>query len=211
MPLKAKTPSSNPFDNDRDVQSRRTEERPPRHHGNDDEQKHSESSRLPDRATVRGSPKLQQVMNNVKDSHVKSGGNSSIVAVDENDENAVVRFLLSNRVYGYPNSDGSVISNYGLFILNNHPLVSIFFANKHHPYNTKKRFIVFICIISFAIGLAYLFFNTSYIHLVKYLRKFRMIHYILMLYLSLSYSLLSTGLSYLNFQRKYFFLTPLQL
>ena len=160
-------PSSNPFDSGRDVEARGTEARPPRHRGNDDEHKHVESSRLPDRTDVGGSPKLQQVLKKVKDSQLKSGGNSSIVAVDENDEKAVIRFLLSNRVYGYPNSDGSVISNYGLFVINNHPLLSIFLAHRSHPYSTKKRFVVFICIISFAIGLAYLFFNTSYIHPVK--------------------------------------------
>ena len=82
-------------------------------------------------------------------------------AVDANDKNAVHRFLVSGRVYGYPNTTGSVFSNYRHYFYNNHPLFSIVLAYRGQPYNTKKRFIVFVCVLSFAIGLAYVVVNTA--------------------------------------------------
>ena len=115
---------------------------------------------------MRYSPKFENVLQKFDKSLDRNGVNSSIVAVDLNDENAVVRFLISNRVYGYPTSDGSIMSNYRHFVCNNHPLLSIVFARRCHPYNMKKRLIVFICIICFAIGLAYVFYNTDYVYQV---------------------------------------------
>jgi hypothetical protein len=114
----------------------------------------------------RKNPKFRNVLQNLDKSMDRNGVNSSIVAVDVNDENAVVRFLVSNRVYGYPNSNGSILSNYVHFVCNNHPLLSICFARRCHPYDTKKRLIVFICIVSFAIGLSYAFLNTNYVYQV---------------------------------------------
>ena len=132
--------------------------------------KNSES-RAPSQAgskeTGRKNHKLRNILQSLDQSMESNGSSSSIVAVDVEDENAVVRFLISSRVYGYPNSDGSVMSNYRHFVYNNHPLISIFFAKRGHPYNTKKRFIVYICIICFAIGLSYLFLNTNYVHEVN--------------------------------------------
>mmetsp|Transcript_33876 Transcript_33876/g.32320 ORF Transcript_33876/g.32320 Transcript_33876/m.32320 type:complete len:376 (+) Transcript_33876:320-1447(+) len=97
--------------------------------------------------------------------------NEEIVAVDLEDELSVVRFLVSNRVYGYPKSSGTMISNYMYFVLNNHPLLSICFAKRGHPYNTKKRIIVFICVLSAAITLSYVLVSTSYIYQIAMCRE----------------------------------------
>ena len=166
----SRAPQLNPFDNDYDLSLRRTEAGHRTDHVSNEEHKHSQENRSPHPSEARGNPSIKKVLNNVDDSLVKNGANSKIVAVDETDEKAVIRFLVSKRVFGYPNSNGSVISNYAFFVRNNHPLISIFLATKNHPYSMKKRLIVFVCIISFAIGLAYLVFNTKYVYQVKDLR-----------------------------------------
>ena len=89
-----------------------------------------------------------------------------VFAIDPNDKNALHRHLVSGRVYGYPNTTGTLFSNYRHYVYNNHPFFSIFLAYRGQPYNTKKRFIVFICVLSFAIGLAYLLVNTELLHQV---------------------------------------------
>lgn len=96
----------------------------------------------------------------------ETGKKVDVFAVDNNDKNAVHRFLVSGRVYGYPNTTGSVFSNYRHYFYNNHPLFSIVLAYRGQPYNTKKRLIVFICVLSFAIGLAYIVVNTGILHQV---------------------------------------------
>ena len=97
----------------------------------------------------------------------KTQPEKKIVATDPEDDVASTRFYVSRRVYGYPYSSGTVLSNYIHYVKNNHPLFSICLAKRGQPYNTKKRLIVFICITSFAIGLAYILVNTSYIHQVE--------------------------------------------
>ena len=81
--------------------------------------KNSES-RAPSQAgskeTGRKNHKLRNILQSLDQSMESNGSSSSIVAVDIEDENAVVRFLISSRVYGYPNSDGSVMSNYRHFV-----------------------------------------------------------------------------------------------
>lgn len=112
---------------------------------------------------------LYNAVENTENSIDKTQPEKMIVATDPEDEVASTRFYVSRRVYGYPYSNGTVLSNYIHYIKNNHPLLSICLANRGQPYNTKKRLIVFICIISFAIGLAYVLVNTSYIHQVDLL------------------------------------------
>lgn len=90
-----------------------------------------------------------------------------VFAVDVNDKNAVTRHLISGRVYGYANTTGTVFSNYRHYFYNNHPFFSIMLAYRGQPYNTKKRFIVFVCVLSFAIGLAYIVVNTQILHQVR--------------------------------------------
>lgn len=112
---------------------------------------------------------LYNAVENTENSIDKTQPENKIVATDPEDEVASTRFYVSRRVYGYPYSNGTVLSNYIHYVKNNHPLFSICLAKRGQPYNTKKRLIVFICIISFAIGLAYVLVNTSYIHQVDLL------------------------------------------
>jgi hypothetical protein len=109
---------------------------------------------------------LYNVVESMEKTIDKTLPEKKIVATDCQDEVASTRFYVSRRVYGYPHSTGTVLSNYIHYVKNNHPLISICLANRGQPYNTKKRLIVFICIVSFAIGLAYILVNTSYIHQV---------------------------------------------
>lgn len=89
------------------------------------------------------------------------------VAIDNGDANAIARFFVSNRVYGYPLSDGTMSSNYKHFVFNNHPVISICLATWGQPYNMKKRIIVFICTLSMAIGISYVLVHTDYVHQVR--------------------------------------------
>jgi hypothetical protein len=89
------------------------------------------------------------------------------VAVNVDDANAIARFFVSNRVYGYPRSDGTMLSNYKHFVFNNHPFFSICLATWGQPYNMKKRILVFICTLSMAIGISYVLVHTDYVHQVR--------------------------------------------
>mmetsp|Transcript_24479 Transcript_24479/g.35995 ORF Transcript_24479/g.35995 Transcript_24479/m.35995 type:complete len:428 (-) Transcript_24479:225-1508(-) len=94
----------------------------------------------------------------------KGGFGQEIVAVDSSDENAIVRFLLSQRVFGYPGTDGSVSSNYFQFIRNRHPLLGLFAHHRLHPFKTKLRVIVFLCTLSFAFVLTVAMLNDLHYH-----------------------------------------------
>jgi hypothetical protein len=103
-----------------------------------------------------------------RDIKVKSEEKSiAVTSIDSADETAVERFLVSHRVYGYPNTSGNIISNYIRFVSNNHPLLSLCLKHKNHPFTFKRRLLVFICILAFAIALSYILLSTSYVYKVK--------------------------------------------
>eukprot|EP01034_Spumella_vulgaris_P032857 gene32857-40558_t len=85
----------------------------------------------------------------------------TVMAVDTADENAVVRFLLSERVYGYPSTNGTIMSNYKHYVFNNHPLLSIVLMNSRHPFERKRRVIVFLITLAFAIFVSFLLLKTD--------------------------------------------------
>ena len=92
------------------------------------------------------------------------------VAIDPHDENAVIRFLVSDRVYGYPYTSGTILSNYFRFVITKHPLFSIFLHYRLDPYNTKKRFLVFVCILCFAVALSYVLLGSSFAYQIAICR-----------------------------------------
>jgi len=89
-----------------------------------------------------------------------SGG--QVTAYPPEDENQIIRFLISERVYGFPYSNGTVMSNYKYYVFNNHPFLSIFLVNKLHPYDRKRRIIVFLCTLVFVMVLSYYITQTTY-------------------------------------------------
>jgi hypothetical protein len=96
----------------------------------------------------------------------KDGIGHNIVCYEDSDENeadsnTLIRFLLSERVYGFPSTSGSVLSNYWQFIRNNHPLLSICLMHTKNPFPRKKRVIVFICTFSFSIFLTFLLMEKA--------------------------------------------------
>lgn len=115
---------------------------------------------------------------------LKQGFGQSIVAIDPEDENAVVRFLLSQRgetltptlpveaynlhhtllitVYGYPGTKGTIMSNYIQFVLNRHPLLGLFCHHRQHPFKTKLRVVVFLLSLSFAFCLSVFMLDKMY-------------------------------------------------
>ena len=52
--------------------------------------------------------------------------------------------------YGFPKTDGSFLSNWLAFCLNNHPLFSAFFAHPLHPFTRFERLFVYICSVIFS-------------------------------------------------------------
>lgn len=104
------------------------------------------------------------------DAHMAEHGHGySIVCCDEDDEYAVAKFFSRNQgsfvscthliltdvsgccsVYGFPNSNGTISSNYCRFVSQQHPLISICLVHPKHPFSRKSRIIVFLCVLSFA-------------------------------------------------------------
>ena len=92
----------------------------------------------------------------------KEGYGHSVTCIDSSNENSVIRFLLSERVFGYPGTDGSVLSNYKHYVFNSHPLLSIFFMHRQHPFERKKRIIVFLCTFAFTIFMSFVLLDGTF-------------------------------------------------
>lgn len=115
----------------------------------------------------RGSKKFRNVIATA-DKHLRHGGHGSdMVATQSDDENAVIRFLLSERVFGYPSTDGSLTSNYKCFVFNNHPLLSICLQHPLHPCNMKRRIAIFISTVAVAVTLSYVVWETDFVPWVR--------------------------------------------
>ncbi|RYH27868.1 hypothetical protein EON65_12865 [archaeon] len=94
---------------------------------------------------------------------VDNYSDSSVHCISEDKENAVIRFLLSKRVFGYPGSTGSMWSNYKHFVYNNHPFLSICCLHSKHTYNCRERIVVFFNVLCFAIFLSFILLGTTLI------------------------------------------------
>ena len=104
-----------------------------------------------------------------------STGNTSTsqqlpMALDPQDEKSLIRFLVSDRVYGYPHTSGTMLSNYVRFVMNKHPLLSIFLHNRRDPFNTVKRFIVFVCTLCACVYFSYLLLSTTFVYQIAVCR-----------------------------------------
>lgn len=53
--------------------------------------------------------------------------------------------LLENRSFGYPGTNGTLLSNYLAYCLNRHPLISIVTAHPLHPFTRSERTVVLTC------------------------------------------------------------------
>jgi hypothetical protein len=53
--------------------------------------------------------------------------------------------LLENRSFGYPGTNGTLLSNYLAYCLNRHPLISILTAHPLHPFTRPERLVVLTC------------------------------------------------------------------
>ncbi|KAJ1427057.1 hypothetical protein B484DRAFT_397304 [Ochromonadaceae sp. CCMP2298] len=82
-------------------------------------------------------------------------------AVSASDENAVIRFLLSEKVFGYPHTSGGVLSNYLRYCFNNHPALSVLLMHPLHPFRRRYRVVVLLCSLSFAVCMSFLLLKTS--------------------------------------------------
>ena len=92
------------------------------------------------------------------------------LALDPHDGKSLIRFLVSDRVYGFPHTDGTMLSNYIRFVMNKHPLFSIFLHNRHDPFNTVKRFIVFVCTLCACVYFSYLLLSTTFVYQIAICR-----------------------------------------
>ena len=92
------------------------------------------------------------------------------LALDPEDKNMLIRFLVSDRVYGYPHTKGTMFSNYIRFVMNKHPLLSIFLHHRYDPFNTVKRFIVFVCTLCACVYFSYLLLSTTFVYQIAICR-----------------------------------------
>lgn len=79
------------------------------------------------------------------------------------EENKIIRFLVSKRVYKYPGCGDNWCSNYVAYVMNNHPLLSMFFTHPLHPFGRHQRIIVFLNGLFFAIFISFVVFETTYL------------------------------------------------
>jgi hypothetical protein len=100
-------------------------------------------------------------------------------------------------VYGYPHSDGSLLSNYIRFVAHQHPLLSIFFCNSKHPYSRQKRLIVLFCVLCFAFMVEIALLDNFYYENVIFLLHFDF-NYDLFLVSSLKYKVCREGCHNVN-------------
>jgi len=91
--------------------------------------------------------------------HTNGGNLSSVVptgnvAVKGAINPHIEDFFLKGKVYGFPETDGELLSNYLAWVRNNHPFLSIFLADDNHPFTRKRRALVFYCQFTFALLMA---------------------------------------------------------
>lgn len=96
---------------------------------------------------------------------------NGIICYDINDENELIRFFVSERVYGFPSTNGKIFSNYISYFFNNHPFFSIFLTHSKNPYTKWKRFLIFLCTLFFAISLSFVLEKTYYIEEIAKCRE----------------------------------------
>lgn len=77
------------------------------------------------------------------------------------EENKIIRFLVSKRVYKYPGCSDSWCSNYCSYVSNNHPFVSMVFVHYLHPFGRRQRLMVFLNGLFFAIFISFVIFETT--------------------------------------------------
>jgi len=53
--------------------------------------------------------------------------------------------MLRNKSFGYPGTDGTFWSNWKQYMVNRHPLISIFRAHRLHPFSKKERALCLWC------------------------------------------------------------------
>jgi hypothetical protein len=122
---------------------------------------------------------FRKVILKAERSMFKRGYGEEVVAVDKTDDNAVIRFLLSQRsmshlilffkishvllvAYGYPGTDGTFFDNYVNFVFDQHPLIGLVCHHKLHPFQTKHRIAIFLCLLGFSFAISVALLNDFY-------------------------------------------------
>jgi|MDSY01.1.fsa_nt_gb hypothetical protein len=77
-------------------------------------------------------------------------GHTESLFVGAAEDRNLARLLLENRSYGYPGTDGTLFSNYIAYVMNRHPILSIFMCHPLHPFTRTERMVVLWCSIFWA-------------------------------------------------------------
>ena len=85
-----------------------------------------------------------------------------VVAVQANDHTAVVRFLVSGKVFGFPKTNGSFCWNWYRFVCNEHPLLTIWMQHPWHPFTKRRRVVVLYNIICMAFFVTVVLMSETY-------------------------------------------------
>ena len=62
----------------------------------------------------------------------------------------ISRILVLRRKYGLPGTSGTFFSNYFVWMKQEHPLISMWFSHKKHPFTGRERMCVMWCSFAFA-------------------------------------------------------------
>ena len=76
------------------------------------------------------------------------------------DEEQLKDYLVWDRVYGNPGTDGTFLSNYLFRLKNDHPVLGIFFCHPLHPFSRVERVLSLFVTSCFALMLS-CFFNSD--------------------------------------------------
>ena len=101
---------------------------------------------------------ISQMNQNLEGTQGTGKHDNTPLCITDDDEDKVVRFLVKGKLYGFPGTDGTVVSNFWNYFKNDHPFFSICLCHKLHPYSKRKRFAVYFCVLSmgYAINVALL-------------------------------------------------------
>ena len=108
--------------------------------------------------------KLGSMGSSARDDDLEYGGSSQYPesSADSRIYDTEIAIHYNSRCkYGLAGSDGTFWSNYYRHTMNNHELLSLFFADKRNPYDRARRFFVIFSKLSFALMLAAAF-NTMH-------------------------------------------------
>lgn len=71
-------------------------------------------------------------------------------------------FIFILLAFGYPGTDGTFFENYFAFVFDQHPLLGLVFHHRLHPFKTRDRITIFICLLAFSFAVSVALLDDFY-------------------------------------------------